>query len=79
MQCYNSRCAEEYAHQLGIEEDREIALEDMALELLGDLPAFIQDLIFDRARTHAEFGKRYNYWINAELNKKIDNDQEPTQ
>jgi hypothetical protein len=32
MQCYNSQCADEYEHQQGLDEDKE-----MALELLGEV------------------------------------------
>jgi hypothetical protein len=77
MQCYNSRCADEYAHQQGLEAERDEALEDMALELLGDLPCFIQDAIFERAQKDADFCRAYDNWISDELNKKIENDREP--
>lgn len=79
MQCYNSRCADEYAHQQSLESDLDDALEEVALDLLGELPAFVQDLIFIHAQKDFEFAKLYNAWIAEELNKRIDNDLEPTQ
>lgn len=78
MQCYNSKCADEYAHQQGLDSERDEALEEMALELLGDLPCFIQNAIFERAKKDVVFGKLYNEWINDALNNKLDNDREPT-